>query len=344
MAFLGVRIPLEVGRMLNEIDVPGVKESPSEYHITILCFDDNWPITEASKALEATYDVVNKEKPFTIEVNKVNCFPKFKENPLPIIARVDSKELHNLSDKLRKKFDEEDIDYKKNFKEFNPHITLSYDKELKDFDEVKIDPVTFTVQDIVLWGGDYGDSRLFVNFQLKSPAKHAGLIEKIDAFYKTAQISHYHYDSAAVDKFLDMYNNDEDENAKKNEFDRYGAYGIYYFDIVPIDNIENKDVWNKDKFDINLSKMKENVPLEAVKLSKPENGGKFKIIDGIHRIAASKELGYKYVPALINEYITTPPNQTKNSLFDKINMFYKLAFIDPDGYLTPTRERREKDR
>jgi len=188
MAFLGVRISTDVGRMLNGIDVPGVKESPSEYHITILCFDDNWPIAEVSKALEATYEVVNKVNPFTIEVNKINSFPKYKENPLPIIARVESEDIHKLSDKLREKFDEEGIDYKKNFKEFNPHITLAYDKDLEKFEEIKIDPITFTVQDIVLWGGDYGDSRLFVNFQLKQPEKHAELFDKINMFYKLAFI------------------------------------------------------------------------------------------------------------------------------------------------------------
>lgn len=189
MAFLGIKIDSSVGRMLNGIDVSGIKESPSEYHITILCFDDNWAITQVAAALEATYEVVNDFKPFCVEVNKISSFSKIKDKALPIIAKVESKELHQLSDKLRKKFDDANIDYKKNFKEFKPHITLAYDDELEKFEDSKIDPITFTVQDVVLWGGDYGDSRLFVNFQLKQPEKHAELFEKINMFYKLAFIN-----------------------------------------------------------------------------------------------------------------------------------------------------------
>lgn len=341
MAFLGVRIPTEIGKMLKEIEVPGVTESSSEYHITILCFDDNWPITEVSKALEATYEVVNKEKPFTVTINCVDSFPKFKDNPLPIIARVESKDIHMLSDKLKEKFDEEGIDYKKNFKTFNPHVTLAYDKELDTFDKFDIDPIVFSVQNIVLWGGDYEDNRLFVNFQLKSE-KRADLMSKIESFYKTAQVSHYKYDDAVAQRFLEMFNGDEE--AAQQEFNQYGGWGLYYFDIVPISAIEDKEIWNQDKYDINLNKIKENTPLEPVRLAHRDGGGKFVIVDGIHRIAASKTLGYTHVPALVNEWVTTPPKQTKLSLFDKINMFYKLAFIDPDGYLTPTHERRKSER
>jgi 2'-5' RNA ligase len=342
MAFLGVRIPLEIGRMLNVIEVPGVKESPSEYHITILLFDDNWPITEVAKALEATYDVVNKEKPFNIEINKVTSFPKVKDKPLPIIARLTSEDLHKLSDKLRAKFDEEGIDYKKHFKDFNPHITLAYDHELEKFDDIKIEPVNFTVQEIVLWGGDYGDSRLFVNFQLKKPEKRAELLAKIEAYYKTAQIKNYKYDTHAADRFLEMFNGDEE--AKQEEFNQYGGWGNYYFDIIPINDIEDKPIWSQEKYDAVLQKMKDGVALDPIRIARPDSVGKFVIIDGIHRIAASKELGYTHVPALINDWITTPPHQTKISLFDKINMFYKLAFIDPDGYLTPSRNRRKIER
>src|SRR6185312_833608 len=103
----GVRIDSSVGRMLKEIEVPGETESSSEYHITILCFADNWPIKEVTKALEATYDVVNEQKPFSVTIKCVDSFPKYKDNPLPIIARVESEEIHELSDKLKKKFDEE---------------------------------------------------------------------------------------------------------------------------------------------------------------------------------------------------------------------------------------------
>jgi 2'-5' RNA ligase len=186
MAFLGIRVPHETGRLLSGIDVPGEKEGSSEYHITLLCFEENWPIGEIAHALEATYDVVSKIKPFTIKTTQVTCFPKREDNPVPIIARVESDDLHDMREKLAKEFEKSKIDFSKTFKDFKPHITLAYaDKEI---DDCKIDPVEFVVQEIVLWGGDHGDDRIFITFPLKGPEKqkHSLLLQKADIFYKMA--------------------------------------------------------------------------------------------------------------------------------------------------------------
>lgn len=186
MAFLGIKITNECGRLLKAIDVPGEKEGPSEYHITILCFEDNWPITEISKALEATYKIISDIKPFLIKTNKVKCFPKRENKPCPIICSVDSDDLHDLNEKIKKEFDKQDIYYSKVFKDYKPHITLAYaDKEIEEFE---IDPIEFSVQEIILWGGDMGDDRVFITFPLKSPErkKHSYLLQKVELFYKLA--------------------------------------------------------------------------------------------------------------------------------------------------------------
>lgn len=187
MAFLGIRVPAEVGRLLKGIEVPGEKEGTSELHITLLCFEDNWPITEIAKALEATYDIISKITPFLVKAKKVSCFPKRENHPVAIIAKIDSDELQDLHKKLGKEFDKCEIDYSKRFKDYKPHITLSYaDKEM---DEFKIDPIIeFSVSEIVLWGGDHGDDRIFITFPLKGPGKqkHSLLLQKADIFYKIA--------------------------------------------------------------------------------------------------------------------------------------------------------------
>jgi len=187
VAFLGIRVPLEVGRLLSGLEVPGTKESPSEYHITILCFDDNWPISEISKALEATYEVISEIQPFHVKSTKVDHFPKSEDNPIPIIAPIESDDLKEMHKKLSKKFDEKKIDFKKTFKDFKPHITLAYSED--DPDDYKIDPaLEFVVNEIVLWGGDHGDDRIFVTFPLKGPErqKHALLLQKATVFEKIA--------------------------------------------------------------------------------------------------------------------------------------------------------------
>lgn len=186
MAFLGIRIPHEVGRLLSQIEVPGEKTPPSELHITLLYFQSEWPISELSKSIEATYDVVSKFHPFLAKLNKVSCFSKNPEGKVPIISRVESKQLHELRDNLAKKFDEDGIEFSKTYKDFKPHITLAYaDEEQED---VKFHPVEFSVSEIVLWGGDHGDDRIFVTFPLAGPEidKNALLLKKIEVFEKIA--------------------------------------------------------------------------------------------------------------------------------------------------------------
>lgn len=184
MAFLGIRIPQETGRLLSCLEVPGNKEGSSEYHITLLCFEDNWPISEVSKSIEATHDIISKTKPFMVSVNEITCFPKRADNPVPIIAKVESKELHDLRGKLVKSFDKNKIEFSKLHKDFKPHITLSYAEE--EIDDYDISPVKFMVQELVLWCGDHGDDRLFVTFPLQGPEKHALLMQKADLFCKLA--------------------------------------------------------------------------------------------------------------------------------------------------------------
>jgi 2'-5' RNA ligase len=187
MAFLGIRVPIETGRLLKGIEVPGEKEGASEYHITLLCFEDNWPVSEIAKALEATYDVICKIKPFTVKVEDVFSFPAREDKPVPIVAKVKSDDLHDMRDELAKEFDKCGIDFSKIFKDFKPHITLAYAKE--SIDKFKIDPVIeFAVQEVVLWGGDNGDDRIFITFPLKGPEKqkHSLLLQKAEVFCKLA--------------------------------------------------------------------------------------------------------------------------------------------------------------
>ena len=186
MAFIGIRVPHETARLLSQIDVPGEKISTSEMHITLLYFQSEWPISELSKSIEATYDVVSKFHPFLVKLNKVSSFAKNPEGKIPIISRVESKELHQLRDKLAENFDDSDVDFSKTYKDFKPHVTLAYADDKPD--EEKFHPVEFVVSEIVLWGGDHGDDRIFVTFPLAGPEidKNALLLKKIEIFEKIA--------------------------------------------------------------------------------------------------------------------------------------------------------------
>jgi len=135
--------------------------------------------------MESTYNIISKTKPFLAEIDEVTCFPK-REGKVAIIAPVKSEELHEVRDKLAKEFDKSGIEFSKNFKDFKPHVTLSYADE--EIDKFEIEPVKFSIQEVVLWGGDHGDNRIFITFPLKGPEKqkHSMLLQKADIFYKMA--------------------------------------------------------------------------------------------------------------------------------------------------------------
>jgi 2'-5' RNA ligase len=187
MAFMGIRVPHETGRLLAGIEVPGKKVAVSELHITLLYFGENWPVSEISKALEATYQVVSRIKPFMVKAQRMMSFPGHDNSGSACIIRAESDELHTMRKKLAKEFDKQEIQFDKTYKTYKPHITLSYaDKEIEETELES--PIEFPVQEVVLWGGDHGDDRIFVTFPLQGPKKqkNAVLIQKAEIFYKIA--------------------------------------------------------------------------------------------------------------------------------------------------------------
>lgn len=182
MAFLGVLVPNNISSLLSKIDVPGEKTPINEFHITLLYFGNDWDIDLASKSLPIIHEIVSEIKPFTIEANLITTFPG-SEDGVPIIMPIKSKELTNLYDKLSKHMDKAKIDFSKKFK-FCPHITLSYSKE--KIDDRKIDTVSFMVDGLKLWCGDYQKDNLNINFNMGLKDKHALINLRSDLFYKFA--------------------------------------------------------------------------------------------------------------------------------------------------------------
>ena len=167
MAFLGIRVPHEVGRLIRNLEVPGEKETPSEYNITLLVFEDNWSIKKMLKATEAAYEIMAETEPFSVKADHVSHFPPRPDHPVPIIAPVKSEELHQLHKKLVKALQAAKVDFKQTFKEYKPHITLAYSPH--GYDDYKMDtPLQFMVQEAVLWGGDEGDTKLFTTLPIES--------------------------------------------------------------------------------------------------------------------------------------------------------------------------------
>lgn len=161
MAFLGLRLPHETARLLNGIDVPGKRESLGHFHITMLHLGKEVPIEALQKALLATYEVTSRTRPFTVRTSMLSSFPK-NEDGVPVICRVDSDPLHELRAKVCRSYDVHGVEYSKKFPEYKPHVTLAWAED--EVPERRIPTVEWGAHELVLWGGDSGDTRLVMTF------------------------------------------------------------------------------------------------------------------------------------------------------------------------------------
>jgi RNA 2',3'-cyclic 3'-phosphodiesterase len=166
MSFIGVRVPHEVARLLDQVKVPGECVPTHEKHITVLYLGKEVPLEQVGHAVVAAAEIASKVTPFRCTVESYTCFPK-GDDGVPIISPVISPELHTLNETLKKAFDEANVTYSKKFPEYKPHVTLSYATE--PVDTQPMGPLEWSVYEMVLWGGDAGDDRLAVTFPFAMP-------------------------------------------------------------------------------------------------------------------------------------------------------------------------------
>jgi 2'-5' RNA ligase len=170
MAFIGLEVPNEVGRLLSRIEVPGESEDRSNLHITAVYFGSNVPIDEISKAIVVAYEVACRTKPIPLLVEEVGCFPK-GDDGVPIIGIVKSPELLQFQEDLCTSFDKANIKYSKKHPIYKPHVCLAYAEELTQ--PFPVGPFEWSAYEMVLWGGDSGDDKIFITFPFSMPGKEA---------------------------------------------------------------------------------------------------------------------------------------------------------------------------
>ena len=189
MAFLGIKVSDNIGQLLSKVDVPGEKTSPSEMHITLFYFE-NFSIDDVIKSLEVIFELTTNTKPFNVKTNMVSHFPGWgdkDDKKCAVIAKITSDDLHKFRDKLADDLDDANVEFSKTYKDYKPHITLSYSqKEPEDFDLP--DAIEFTVSEIALWGGEEMNDKLIVDFPLSydKTEKNSFLIKRIEMMEKIA--------------------------------------------------------------------------------------------------------------------------------------------------------------
>jgi 2'-5' RNA ligase len=166
MAFIGIQVPHSTARLFGDIEVPGNKTPSASMHVTILYMGKDVPIDDLAEAVKATYAVTARTRPFTVRTTRVSSFPSNPDDQdgYPIIARIESDDLHEFREALAASFDAAGLDYSKKFPEYKPHVTVSYSPE--PVEDVRIPTIEWGAHEIVMWGGDEGDRKLTATFPL----------------------------------------------------------------------------------------------------------------------------------------------------------------------------------
>ena len=185
MAALMLQVPEETARVLHEIPVPGQKER-HDSHVTVMYLGKDVPVERIAEMLPVIYDVTSKTPPFSISTSHVTNFPA-GDDGVPVIARIDSPDLHKFRDALCEAFEAAELPYDKKFPVFKPHTTLAYAPDPETTVDLPIPTVSWGVGELMLWGADRGTGRLVVKFPLSLPmAKAASTRQPLGALYRAA--------------------------------------------------------------------------------------------------------------------------------------------------------------
>jgi 2'-5' RNA ligase len=164
MALLCLKLPHEPARLLSEVKVPGERTAVDQLHVTLLYLGKEIELEAILLATQVTYQVVSTWSPFLMTTRWVSTFRPTDEGTVPVIAHVESDDLHELQEALKDAFDEEGVPYSKKWPVYKPHITLSYASIEDTPDDFTIHPVQWSCTDVVLWGGDEGENDIVTRF------------------------------------------------------------------------------------------------------------------------------------------------------------------------------------
>lgn len=163
MAFIGLTVPSATSRLFSEVEVPGDKTPRDRHHVTLIYIGDDVPIDTLAEAIKATYAVTSQTQPFTARTSRVGTFPvSDDQEDHPVIAYVESDELHVLRAGLVDRLTEAGVDFDRKYPKYRPHVTLSYAPTAVE--EFRIPTIEWGAHEIVLWGGDEGDQKLTATF------------------------------------------------------------------------------------------------------------------------------------------------------------------------------------
>lgn len=185
MAALMLQVPQETARVLHEVPVPGNPER-EDPHITMLYLGKDLPVERIGEMLPVIYGVTSSTLPFSVSTSHISNFPG-NDDGVPVIAKIDSPDLHRFHAALCDAFDEAEIFYDKKFPIYKPHTTLAYAPDPETKVDIDIPEISWGAHELVLWGSNHGTGRLVVKFPLSLPmAKVARASDPMSDLYRAA--------------------------------------------------------------------------------------------------------------------------------------------------------------
>lgn len=176
MALLCLKVPVETGRLFSSIEVPGKKNEIDSLHVSLLYLGKETELEAILLAIQVTYQTLANWYPFQVSTRWVSTFKGDPDGTKPVICRVESDDLYELQEALKEAFEEEGVPFSNKFPEYRPHVTLSYHKG--DVPDFIIPKISWTVSEVVLWGGDEGESDMIVRFPLALMNSRAASVQK----------------------------------------------------------------------------------------------------------------------------------------------------------------------
>lgn len=197
MAMIGLKVPAEAARLLAAIPEPaeyGTPEPADQFHVTLAHLGDALTIEEIAQAIQPLFEVTSVTPPFMVSTSHISTFsPHPEHGTVPIIALIDSPELHNLWKRMTTALDAAGVEFSRKFPNFTPHVTLAYSKDPLVAADMAAEthlrsPLMWGVHEIVLWGGDKGQNHVIVNFPLSLGMGKAAAtrMSRTDALYRGA--------------------------------------------------------------------------------------------------------------------------------------------------------------
>jgi 2'-5' RNA ligase len=189
MAALMFAVPDDTARILKELDVPeGSPEQSS--HITVAYLGEDVPIETIAELLPVLHSVTARTVPFSVSTSRITTFPA-GDDGVPVIAAVESPELHAFQAALCSAMERGGIEYSRRFPVYKPHVTITYAEDPDTEFELSFPEISWPCHELLLWGSNKGNGRLVVKFPLSLPmGKVASPTQQMKAFsaYRKAMV------------------------------------------------------------------------------------------------------------------------------------------------------------